>query len=219
MSRRLPHQEVPGAMDDRRLYLVRLLYGEALPNGRAPEADPELADEWQTLQEVKAWLDARPRHRPDPTVIDRIVAAAARPGGADRRARRLARRRWRWGVSIGTLMLLIGALWHWFGPYKPVTRTGVVVAEQASTAPEPVDAHGWLSLIAQVSSVAGAEATPRATLVLRWDDRAAVQQVYRQLQLLEARSTPARWGPALPLEAWPTGNGRPGLIPAARRYD
>ncbi|MDQ7041427.1 MAG: hypothetical protein Q9M35_10860 [Rhodothermus sp.] len=207
-------------MEDKRLYLIRLLYGEVLPDGMAPEADPELAAEWQAVQEVKAWLDAQPRHRPDPTVIDWIVAAAARPGTADRHARRLTWHRWRWGLAVGalTLLLMLGSLWHRFRTDRPLVRIGMVVAEQVPTTPEPVEITGWLPVIAR-STPASLESTPAPALVLRWDDRAAVQQVYRQLQLLKARSTPERWEPALPLEAWPTGSGHPGLIPASQRHN
>ncbi len=213
MSKRLPQQEVPGSMEDKRLHLIRLLYGEALPNGVAPEEEPELAAEWRALQEVKGWLDARPRRRPDPAVIDRIVAAAARPVAADRPARR-ALRRWRWRVAVGALMLLgaLGGAWYRFGSDRPQERADMVVAEQVPTTPEPVELPSWLRLIAQTE----AATLPEPPSLLQWDDRAAVQQIYRQLQLLEARSTPG-WEPALPLEAWPTGSGRPGLIPAARR--
>ncbi len=205
-------------MEDKRLYLIRLLYGEVLPDGMAPETDSELAAEWQAVQEVKRWLDAQPRRRPDPAIIDRIVAAAARPLPADRPARRLAWRRWRWGMAVGalTLLLMLGGLWHRFRTERPLVRMGMVVAEQVPTTPDPVEITGWLPVIAR-STPTSLELTPAPALVLRWDDRAAVQQVYRQLQLLEARSTSDTWEPALPLEAWPTGNGRRGFVPASRR--
>ena len=214
MSKRLLRQEVPGSMEDKRLHLIRLLYGEALPNGVVPEEDPELAAEWRALQEVKGWLDARPRRRPDPAVIDRIVAAAARPVAADRPARR-GLRRWRWRVAAGalTLLVMVGGVWYRFWTDEPLERPGVVVAEQVPTTPEPVELQPWLHLMAQTEADARSE-PPQ--MLLRWDDREAVQQIYRQLQLLEARSTP-EWEPALPLETWPTGSGRPGLVPASRR--
>ncbi len=204
--------------EDKRLYLIRLLYGEVLPDGMAPEADSELAAEWQAMQEVKRWLDAQPRRRPDPTVIDRIVAAAARPLPADRPAQRPLRRR-RWRVLVGILMLLTfaGSLWYWLKTLNMLEQPAMVVAEQVSTAPEPVDESFWLHLVAQPSASLTTAPVPSHALVLRWDDRAAVQQVYRQLQLLEARSTSDTWEPALPLEAWPTGNGRRGFVPASRR--
>ncbi len=214
MSKRLPRQEVSGPMEDKRLYLICLLYGEALPNGVAPDKDPTLALEWQALQEVKGWLDARPRQRPDPVVIDRIEAAAARSVAADRPARR-ALRRWHRYVAAGALMLLgmIGGVWYQFWTEQPLERPGVVMAEQAPTTPEPVELQPWLHLIAQTKADARPE-TPQPWL--QWDDRETVQQIYRQLQLLETRSTP-EWEPALPLEAWPPGSSRPELVPAARR--
>jgi len=200
-------------MEDKRLHLIRLLYGEALPNGVAPEEDPELAVEWRALQEVKGWLDARPRRRPDPAVIDRIVAAAARPVAADRPARR-ALRRWRRYVAAGALLLvMVGGVWYRFGTDKPLERPVVVVAEQVPTTPEPVELQPGLLLMAHTEANARPE-PPQPWL--QWDDRESVQQIYRQLQLLEARSM-AEWEPALPLEAWPTGSGRPGLVPASRR--
>lgn len=216
MKQKLPQEESAHGMEAKRLHLIRLLYGEALPNGVAPEEDPELAAEWQALWEVKSWLDAQPRRRPDPAVIDRIVAAAARPVAADRPPQR-GIRRWRWHVAVSALVLLVvGGVWFWSQEAQSVNASGVVVAEQGTTAPEPLDETFWIQLAASLLST---QADPAASRVsaLQWDDRDEVQQVYRQLQILEARSAPEAWDPAMPLEAWPTGSRRQGLVPAARR--
>lgn len=202
-------------MEDKRLHLIRLLYQEALVNGIAPDKDPELAVEWQALQEVKRWLDAQPRRRPDPVIINRIVAAAVRLGATDRPARKMLRRRRR-GMVVLALLVMIGGLWYGLKTTELPDRPGVVVAEQAPTTPEPIEMQPWLRLIAQAEAAAQAR-SPRAP-ILQWDDRAAMQQIYRQLQLLEARSV-SSWSPALPLEAWPTDGSRPGLVPASRRNE
>lgn len=58
------------------LRLIQHLYGEA----KAPEAledDPVLRDEHEQLRRVRDVLDARPRSRPSPGVLDRVMQAAS----------------------------------------------------------------------------------------------------------------------------------------------
>ena len=64
---------------DEKLHIVQHLYGE----GDDPAAlqhlleDDGLRADYEALSEAKHYLDGRPPARPDPMVIDRIVAAAA----------------------------------------------------------------------------------------------------------------------------------------------
>ena len=66
---------------DEKLHIVQHLYGE----GDDPEAlqrlleDDGLRADYEALSEAKRYLDGRPPARPDPLVIDRIVAAAVPP--------------------------------------------------------------------------------------------------------------------------------------------
>jgi hypothetical protein len=223
MKTGLPLQHMPDPMEAKHLHLLCRLYGEVPPNGLDPESDPELAAEWRAWQEVKAWLDARPRPRPDPAIVDRVVAAAAQ---AARAADRLARARQRpWyarktmAAGLTVLAVLVGIGVYGLRPV-PTARTGQIRAEQVATTPQAIElamVELVRSATPSVALVATKPPTAQAPLSLEWDDREAVQQVYRQLQLLEARSAPDAWEPALPLEAWPTRQATPGLLPASRR--
>jgi len=66
---------------DKKLHIVQHLYGEGEDRtdlGRLLEEEAA-REEYEALSQVKAHLDLRPRVRPDPQVIDRVVAAAAVP--------------------------------------------------------------------------------------------------------------------------------------------
>lgn len=224
MKTGLPPQHVPDSMEAKRLHLLCRLYGEVPPNGIDPESDPELAAEWQVWQEVKAWLEARPRSRPDPAVVDRIVAAAARAARAADRSARPRHSSWHTRKTLAIVLTvsmgLVGLFAYALRPV-PATRTGRILAEQAATTPQAIELPMAKMLQPATPHAAIAATAPRTSqtppLFLEWDDREAVQQVYRQLQLLEARSAPDAWEPALPLEAWPTRQAAPGLLPASRR--
>ncbi len=102
-------------MDDK-LHIVQHLYGE----GEDPAAlqqlleDAALREDYDALSDVKQRLDQRPPARPDPFVIDRIVAAAATPkagvmpGKRQDRTARPNRRRYRLaGAFSGVLALVL----------------------------------------------------------------------------------------------------------------
>ncbi len=79
---------------DEQLHIVHHLYGEDTDPAdlRRLLEDEALRAEYEALSEVKFYLDHRQGARPDPKVIDRIVAAAAMPQrGATPRQDRAAR--------------------------------------------------------------------------------------------------------------------------------
>ncbi len=103
-------------MDDT-LHIVQHLYGE----GEDPAdlqrllEDDGLRADYEALSEAKRYLDQRRRARPDPMVIDRIVAAAAPPRSGvmpgkrqDRAARpRQAARRFRLAGALSGVLALV----------------------------------------------------------------------------------------------------------------
>lgn len=104
-------------MDDK-VHIVQHLYGE----GGDPDAlhqamqDDAVRQEYEALRETKQYLDQRPAARPDPQVIDRVVAAAAFPKAGivpgkrrDRAARpnRAARRFRRAGTLSAALAFVL----------------------------------------------------------------------------------------------------------------
>ena len=126
---------------DEKLHIVQHLYGEGGDPADLQRLleDEALRAEYAALSETKRLLDGRHRARPDPLVIDRIVAAATTPRAGvipgkrkDRSARPGARRYRLAGALSGVLALAlvvsIGLNQYFF--------QGL---EQASPAPEPAD--------------------------------------------------------------------------------
>ena len=101
---------------DEKLHIVQHLYGEGGDPADLQRLleDEALRQDYAALSETKRVLDQRQRARPDPLVIDRIVAAAATPRAGvipgkrqDRRARPGVRRYRLAGALSGVLALAL----------------------------------------------------------------------------------------------------------------
>lgn len=132
---------------DPKLHIVHHLYGEDADPGalRRLLEDDALREEYEALREIKFHLDHRKRTRPDPQVIDRIVAAAAVPqrGAAspkrrDRAARPgLAIRRFRLVGAVSAVLavvLVVGIGLDQFQVFTPDARQADAVMEAPAAA-------------------------------------------------------------------------------------
>lgn len=138
---------------DEQLQIVHHLYGEDTDPAdlRRLLEDEALREEYEALSEVKFYLDHRQSARPDPKVIDRIVAAAAVPQrSAMPRKDRAARPRqalWRFRTvgavsAVLAVLLVIGIGLAQFQSFAPSSfqdeamRQAPAAAEEAEALSE-----------------------------------------------------------------------------------
>ena len=140
---------------DEKLHIVQHLYGEGGDPAELQRLleDEALREEYAALSETKRALDQRQRARPDPLVIDRIVAAAATPRAGvipgkrqDRRARPRARRYRLAGALSGVLALAlvvsIGLNQYFFQGLEQATPAPEATAFDAPEEAEAVMTEG-----------------------------------------------------------------------------
>jgi hypothetical protein len=146
-------------------HLIAHLYGEAddPAERQALLADEALCREYEALAATRAVLDERPRMRPDPWVIDRIMAAAAPhvtplPARADRSALRLLSRHplW-WAAGVAAVLLLAVGVWPLL-PNRPigppaVAHTPPLVAVQPPAVSDPALAAAPPAPFSSITSV------------------------------------------------------------------
>lgn len=212
-------------MDERKRDILLHLYGEAPEESDLRELlrDDELRREYQTLSEVKFRLDHRRRERPDPAVVDAVLAQVAgeSSGVAGRRGDRPAvphgariRRLLVPALSIAAAVVLAFGLGWW-------ARTPGATApppSQTFDADMPVPPESLNRFVPSSPSARGPAAravgTASADPRLAWDEPEALDFWYRRIESLEAASDPGGWGePAVPLEMLP-GTGSSGLLQA-----
>ena len=209
--------------------LIRALYGETEPPEFPPD-DPA-GREWAAFSEVKAVLDERPRRRPDPTVIDAVVAAAARAPRADRRPVRRARsNRQRIVAGAALALTLMLGVWGLWPPTDPAPRVAVADTEvqpDLALAPEPsADTRmeevavppdplppkpkAWLGEDrTEPAEDSRLELARRVEEALReeppaeygWDASSELHTLRKQVEILEARSERTRWDEPAMLDA------------------
>ena len=132
---------------DEQLHIVHHLYGEDTDPAdlRRLLEDEALRQEYEALSEVKFYLDHRQGARPDPKVIDRIVAAAAMPQrGATPRQDRAARpgraiRRFRTVGAVSAVLavlLVIGIGLDQFQSFAPSSFQTEAVRQAPAAAGE-----------------------------------------------------------------------------------
>lgn len=218
------------------------LYGETPEDSDLRELlrDDELRREYQALSEVKFRLDHRPRERPDPAVLDAVLAhaggepsaAGSRRGDRPPAARRTALRRLLVpALSIAAALVVAFGLGWWANTPGQITSSENPAPDQdMPVTPEPLNrvvppfpdagTHAVTDArTGQPSRVAGAStADPK----LAWDDPEPLDFWYRRIESLEAASDPDGWGvPAVPLEMLPgsdaTGLLQVGTTPPDRR--
>ena len=221
-------------MDDRKRNILLHLYGEAPEDSDLRELlrDEELRTEYQALSEVKFRLDHRRSERPDPAVVDAVLAAAAgessavghRHGDRPAAARRSPLRRLLVpALSVAAALVVAFSLGWWANTPDRNARP----ASQAFDADMPVPPESLNRFVPPYQTVhpgAAAQVVGAATHDprLAWDEPEPLDFWHRRIESLEAASDPDGWGePAVPLEMLP-GNTSPGLlqtgtVPAQRR--
>ena len=154
---------------DKRYHIVRHLYDEGDP----PELpslleDEALRKEYQALSEVKLLLDQRGSARPDPEVLDRIMAAAAASPApsSDRQATPLRLVRFRTVGAMAAmvaLLLAVGLVWRQ-GGFNPVVPSSAPVVQPHADgeAAAPDDAVAEADTPGISSEPSAREATPPA---------------------------------------------------------
>lgn len=190
---------------DKELRIIRHLYGEdEHPEevSRLLASDDALRKEYHELRVVKQQLDGRGRQRPDAGVLAHITEAAAQAstegteGTTSRRdrppvARQRHRRRQRIGIAAAVavvLMVSIG-LWQW-----PGTESGgpaqASKSESVAVATDPSSAS------------AGESSSASGSNLPSWDEGDDVVRLYRYIETLQARSSPAHWDSAeMPIQS------------------
>jgi hypothetical protein len=197
---------------DETLRIVRHLYGEE------PDADdferrvretPDLARELDSLREVKALLDEKPPQRPDASVVNAVVAEAARAASnspvsnspasspapaartdrtsrdrtaGDRSASQrsgLSRRLQQVGLAAALILVAALGLWQFQTP--------------------PTDADSSARISAEIEQ----QLPPAARDLPDWDEGDDVVRLHRRLEVVNARSaSPSSW------------SSQPAMIPA-----
>lgn len=222
-------------------HLIAHLYGEADdPEARrALLADEALHREYEALEATRAVLEKRPRMRPDPQVIDRIMAAAApariTPLHTDRPAlRRVSLQRvvW-WSTGIAAVLLVAVGVWPLVQPPPDTARTATPpVAVQPPALPEMAPVPDPPAATVSTTSTptpairptpdvpamatqapAPADTLTQATdpaLLLAWDDAAEVRLLHERIERLRNQANALAWDePARPLELLPQ---QPGVL-------
>lgn len=192
------------------------LYGEATDAEelRSLLRDDELRQEHAELSEAKFRLDHLKRERPDPAVIDRILAAAATgdglPTASDRKDRPAVPHAVRLrkvlipALSIAAA-ILFGVAVGWFGASSG-TGTSTDGPALASSPDDLVPPESLYRYVPPQQSVTPAsQADPR----LAWDDASPLLDMHRRIQTMRPQGS-LDWGEeAVPLESLPgTNSGR-----------
>lgn len=205
---------------DRKLQLIAHLYDEDLdglePLGSLLE-DPDLRAEYEAMGETRFGLEHRERVRPDPRLVDAVVAAAlARESVArDRSPMRLVRsqRFWVSATSVAASILLLVLFRPWqSGSLLPVTDE--LVADSQSFPPAETLLK---SLPPAPPAIATASEEPAQAARLDWDTGGDVRHLSRRIERLKAAGIDGWDNPAVPLEAPPTGSGTNGLFQTGTR--
>lgn len=189
------------------------LYGEATDAEelRSLLRDEELRREHAALSEAKFRLDHLKRERPDPVIMDRILAAAAGeqglPSSTDRKDRpavaRSARMR---KVMLPALTIaaaiLFGVAVGWFS-----SQSGTAQVDEPAVATAPDDIVPPESLYRFVPPQ---PVTPASTQDprLAWDDSAPLMDMHRRIESMRPEGM-LDWGEqAVPLESLPGSGSR-----------
>lgn len=177
--------------------------------------DEELRQEYAALSEAKFRLDHLKKERPDPFVLDAILAAAATGEGLPTSGQRMDRaalpgnRRLRKVVipalSIAAVILFgvaVGQFSANSGTSKPQDTAAMAVGPDDLVPPESL----YRFVPPQQRPTPASKSDPR----LAWDDAAPILGMHRRIQTLRPDSR-LDWGEeAVPLESLP-GNG-PGRL-------
>jgi len=219
---------------DKKLQILQYLYEEVEDRStfRTLLEEDAVGAEYQALSEAKFQLDHQRRSRPDPIVIDRIMAAAAAEGNTpitrsrwrDRPALagRLSRRNTLRTVGLAMAAVLVVAVGLW--PILPTAEQAPApvvadVARPSTAKPAPAQEHLFTAPATGLQ-----QAGVRSSLAedaLSWDEASDVHEVHRRVEMLQARNSSLEWDePAVPLEMLPA-QGRqllqPGLRPARQQ--
>ncbi len=224
---------------DKKLDILRHLYGEVDDRAarRALLQDEEVAREYQAMGEVKFLLDHRPRRRPDPQVLQAILAAAETGAppvamrSADRApvARRASARWGLFGMVGATAAAAVVALMIWWppGPAGPEPMRGgaeerasadAAVATAPSTTPPSVAAEAEAVFdsaftVARASAAPAQEAAVQAQdAVVQWEAADELLKLHRQIETLEQYRLGLAWDePLQPLGPSGRGGSLPGV--------
>jgi len=171
--------------------------------------DDALRQEHAEFSETKFRLDHLNRERPDPAVIDRIVAAAATgeglPGPQQRVDRPAVSRRIHLrkvlipALSIAAA-ILFGVAVGWYGANSGVNDPALTpqVAEAESDLVPPESLYRY---------VPPQQASPAGDVRLVWDDASPILDMHRRIESMRP-SSPLDWGEqAVPLESLPSRRG------------
>lgn len=190
---------------DKKLHIVRLLYGETeRSETRDLLGDESLREEYQALSEVKFYLDQRRGARPDAAVLNQVFAAARgevpvharRPDRAPVARQAAPRRRLLWVGAA--LSLVVAAAVVLVAPWSSTEEAAPTLADRAEITLDPA-ADGISAMPPvplQVQALARPAARQAPSLVpslaagmdtqLTWDSRDDLYRLRRSLETLEA---------------------------------
>lgn len=215
-------------MENRKRDILLHLYDEAPEESDLRELlrDAELRGEYQALSEIKFRLDHRRRERPDPAVLDRVMAAAVGESPAvgarrgDRPAAARAARMRRLLIPAlsmaAALVVTFGLGWWARTPDRVVPSSTQAFDPDVPVPPESLNRFVPPLPDARVGVRAGTRMVGTAAVDprLAWDEPVPLDFWYRRIESLEAASDPDGWGePAVPLEMLP-GTSSSGLLQA-----
>lgn len=213
---------------DKRLQLIAHLYDEDVeelePLGALLQ-DPELRREYEALGETRFRLEqGTVRHRPDPAVVDRLVARALHPAPdgmrRDRPAVRLVslRRAWLPTLAIAASLLLLVIVGPWRTELAPATVDRVAQAPvpaepEVAFRADPESPEGLLGDLPPAPPTTPAASESESADEPGWDTGDEVRLLSRRIATLREIPLDAWDSPAVPLEAIPSG--RDGLLTPA----
>lgn len=192
------------------------LYGEATDAEelRSLLRDDELRQEHADLSEAKFRLDHLKRERPDPAVIDRILAAAATGEGLPTATNRVDRPAVPYATRLRKVLIpalsvaaaiLFGVAIGWFGATSG-TNTPENAPALANSPDDLVPPESLYRFVPRQQNLTPASQTdPR----LAWDDASPLLDMHRRIQTMRPEGL-LDWGEeAVPLESLQgAGSGR-----------
>jgi len=213
-------------MKDKKNILLHL-YGDPEAEGdlRSLLKDPNLQEEHKALSEAKFRMDHLVRSRPDPAVIDRILAEASQGDAVRSVGKRRGDRApaWRFrplrrvlvpAVSIAAVLVVsVGLGWfHLASDSTEANRATLADRDQS------VLAESLLKATPVNPEMLAPAATQVADPLLAWDDAETIRNMYRRIETIRP-SDPLDWGArSIPLETIP-GSVRSSVLQAGAQRE